>query len=255
MNITSLQELLVHVCDTCDPSNSKATNMSLVFELWWVIRLEGNNSPTGLYPSNYTQPVICYIFLRVTMATVRAFISPGVSIISGAISLMGSDTSFLFGGWVAVNLFSSWLLLRCQPLNGHHWYTSAPCSLMVIVQICLLPDLWRVNGIIYVYIYIYTHLCVTYLMVRTRFCFHFVLFSPLFLTHKFAQRLQLFIVMSVRWFSKEHRLVLSRTLQLHLIKSVLFVFSKPAPQPHVGDWKSHVWQQNQERWYMQVTSM
>lgn len=159
MNITSLQELLVHVCDTCDPSNSKATNMSLVFELWWVIRLEGNNSPTGLYPSNYTQPVICYIFLRVTMATVRAFISPGVSIISGAISLMGSDTSFLFGGWVAVNLFSSWLLLRCQPLNGHHWYTSAPCSLMVIVQICLLPDLWRVNGIIYVYIYIYPFVC------------------------------------------------------------------------------------------------
>lgn len=69
-------------------------------------------------------------------------------------------------------------------------------------------------------------------MVKTPFCFHFVHFSPLFLTHKFAQRRHLFIVMSVRWFSKGHRLVLSRTLQLHLIKSVLFGFSKPAPQPH-----------------------
>lgn len=81
-------------------------------------------------------------------------------------------------------------------------------------------------------------------MVKTAFYFHFVLFSPLFLTHKFAQRLQLFIVMSVRWFSKEHGLVFSRTIQLHLIKSVLFGFSKSAPQPHpnphVGDWISRV---------------
>lgn len=38
------------------------------------------------------------------MATVRAFITPGVSIISDAISLTGSDTSFLFGGWVVVTL-------------------------------------------------------------------------------------------------------------------------------------------------------
>lgn len=89
-----------------------------------------------------------------------------------------------------------------------------------------------------------TYLYISYLMVKTPFCFHFVLFSPLFLTHKFAQRLQLFIVMSVKWFSKEHRLVLSRTLQLRSIKSVLFGFSKTAPQPHpnphAGDWKPHV---------------
>lgn len=38
------------------------------------------------------------------MATVRAFISQGVSIISGAIGLTGSNISFLFGGWVALKL-------------------------------------------------------------------------------------------------------------------------------------------------------